>query len=99
MRSVKIDRKASQPRSPRAGRGTARASRAQPSGKPFGKRNDIVFSGRRGFARHRRDEGVEIAAALRRLRCAASQAAQQRGAKEKSQTKSLHVQKSLFFSA
>jgi cell division protein FtsQ len=42
MRSVKIDRKASQPRTSRAGRGTARASRAQPSGKPFGKRKPLA---------------------------------------------------------
>lgn len=38
MRSVKIDRKASQPRGSRASRGSVRANRPQPSGKPFGKR-------------------------------------------------------------
>ncbi|MBL6936804.1 MAG: FtsQ-type POTRA domain-containing protein [Alphaproteobacteria bacterium] len=42
MRSVKIDRKASQPRTTRAGRGNARASRPQPSGKPFGKRKPLA---------------------------------------------------------
>jgi len=42
MRSVKIDRKASQPRSSRAGRGSARSSRPQPSGKPFGKRKPLA---------------------------------------------------------
>lgn len=41
MRSVKIDRKASQPRGSRAGRGSARANRPQPSGKPFGKRKPL----------------------------------------------------------
>ncbi|MBV9539721.1 MAG: FtsQ-type POTRA domain-containing protein [Alphaproteobacteria bacterium] len=38
MRSVKIDRSASQPRASRKGRGSARASRGQPSAKPFGRR-------------------------------------------------------------
>lgn len=46
MRSVKIDRKASQPRAPRAGRGTARATRVS-SQRPFGKRkppsNNVVM--------------------------------------------------------
>ena len=42
MRSVKIDRKASQPRASRSGRGSARASRPQPSGKPFGKRKPLA---------------------------------------------------------
>jgi len=42
MRSVKIDRKASQPRGSRKGRGSARASRPQPSGKPFGKRKPLA---------------------------------------------------------
>ncbi len=37
MRSVKIDRKASQPRT-KAGRGSARASRGGPAAKPFGRR-------------------------------------------------------------
>lgn len=41
MRSVKIDRKASQPRASRTGRGSARASRAAPSGKPFGRRKPL----------------------------------------------------------
>ena len=38
MRSVKIDRKASQPRASKSGRNSARASRAAPSAKPFGRR-------------------------------------------------------------
>lgn len=42
MRSVKIDRKASQPRTSRAGRGSARSNRPQPSGKPFGKRKPLA---------------------------------------------------------
>jgi cell division protein FtsQ len=42
MRSVKIDRKASQPRAARSGRGNGRASRPQPSGKPFGKRKPLA---------------------------------------------------------
>jgi cell division protein FtsQ len=42
MRSVKIDRKATQPRGSRGGRGSARASRPQPSGKPFGKRKPLA---------------------------------------------------------
>lgn len=44
MRSVKIDRKASQPR-PRAGRGSARASRAS-SAQPFGRRKQPNLFGR-----------------------------------------------------